>query len=154
MATENSLKSVCSITAMAKKLILSRSRFYDLLNQGVFPKPVNCPGSNHLFYTLELQQQCLQVKQTGIGINGKPVLFYSPRKHKAGKNKCAEDTNPDYFAMRLLGLLKNMGATLKISQLRAILKRMYPDGFPEWPIDQTELRKIFNHAGGENRNDV
>jgi len=154
MATENSLRSVCSITAMAKKLILSRSRFYDLLNQGVFPKAVNCPGSNHLFYTLELQQQCLQVKQTGIGISGRPVLFYMPRNRKIGKNKCAEDTSPDYFAMRLFGLLKNMGATSKKSQLRAILKRMYPDGLPKWPIDQAELRKIFNYAGGEHKNDV
>jgi hypothetical protein len=96
----------------------------------------------------------LQVKQTGIGRNGKPVLFYLPRKHKAGKNKCADDTNPDYFAMRLFGLLKNMGATLKKSQLRAISKRVYPDGLPKWPIDQTELRKIFNYAGGEHKNDV
>jgi predicted DNA-binding transcriptional regulator AlpA len=154
MATENPLKSICSITAMAKKLILSRSRFYDLLNQGVFPKAVNCHGSNHLFYTLELQQQCLQVKQTGIGVNGQPVLFYLPRKHKVGKNKWADDTNPDYFAMRLFGVLKNMGATLKISQLRTILKRMYPDGLPKWPIGQVELRKIFNYAGGENKNGV
>ena len=154
MATENSLKSVCSVTAMAKKLILSRSRFYDLLNQGVLPRPVNCPGTNHLFYTLELQQQCLQVKQTGIGVNGQPVLFYLPRKHKAARKKCADDINPDYFTMRLFGLLKNMGAALSKSQLRTTLKKMYPNGLPEWPIDQAELKKIFNYARGENKNGV
>jgi predicted DNA-binding transcriptional regulator AlpA len=154
MTTENSLKSVCSTTAMAKKLNLSRSRFYDLKNQGVFPEPINCPGSNHLFYTLELQQQCLQVKQTGMGINGQPVLFYLPRKHKPGKNKPTEDTTTDYFTIRLFGLLKNMGATISKSQLRTILKRIYPNGFPEWPIEQVELKKILNYAGGKNRNNV
>jgi len=154
MATENSLKSVCSVTAMAKKLILSRSRFYDLLNQSVLPRPVHCPGTNHLFYTLELQQQCLQVKQTGIGVNGQPVLFYLPRKHKAAGKKYADDINPDYFTIRLFGLLKNMGASLRKLQLRTILKRMYPNGLPEWPIDQAELKKIFNYAGGENKNGV
>ena len=149
MTTEYSLKSVCSVTAMAKKLILSRSRFYDLLNQGVLPRPVNCPGTDHLFYTLELQQQCLQVKQTGIGVNGQPVMFYLPRKHKVAGESCAGDANLDYFAMKLFGLLKNMGATLRKSQLRTILKRTYPNGLPEWPIGQAELKKIFNHAGGK-----
>ena len=152
MTPEIPLKSVCSVTAMARKLALSRSRFYDLLKQGVFPGPVSCPGSNHLFYTLELQQQCLQVKQTGIGVNGKPVLFYLPRKHNGGRN--ADNTNPDYFAMRLFGLLKIMGATLNKSRLRAILTTMYPHGFPNWPINQAELKRIFNYAGGEQKNGV
>jgi hypothetical protein len=116
--------------------------------------PVNCPGTNHLFYTLDLQQQCLQVKQTGIGVNGQPILFYLPRKHRVGKAKRTDDTKPDYFDMRLFGLLKNMGATLSKSQLRTILKRMYPDGLPEWPIDQAELKKIYNYAIDENKNDV
>jgi len=115
----------------------------------VLPRPVNCPGTNHLFYTLELQQQCLQVKQTGIGVNGQPVMFYLPRKHKVAGESCAGDANLDYFAMKLFGLLKNMGATLRKSQLRTILKRVYPNGLPEWPIDQAELKKIFNHAGGK-----
>ena len=154
MATENPLKSVCSVTAMAQKLFLSRSRFYDLLNLGVLPRPVHCPGTDHLFYTLELQQQCLRVKQTGIGVNGQPVLFYLPRKHKAAGKKYADNISPDCFTIRLFGLLKSMGATLKKSQLRYILKKMYPDGLPEWPIDQAELKNIFNSAGGENKNGV
>jgi len=133
---------------MAKKLSLSRSRFYELLNQGIFPKPVNCSGSNHKFYTRELQKQCMQVKQTGIGINGKPVLFYLPRKSKALKKKCVEDPNLDYFTSRLFGLLESLGTSLKKSQLRDILIRMYPDGLPQWPIDPVELRKIFNYTGG------
>jgi len=152
MTPEIPLKSVCSATAMAGKLALSRSRFYDLLNQGVLPRPVSCPGSNHLFYTLELQQQCLQVKQTGIGVNGKPVLFYLPRKHNGGRN--TDKINPDYFTIRLFGLLKNMGATLNKSRLRATLKTMYPNGLPTWPINQADLKKIFNYAGGENKNGV
>ncbi len=154
MTAENSLKSVCSKSAMARKLALSRSRFYDLIKQGVFPRSVNCPGTNHLFYTFKLQQQCLQVKQTGIGVNGQPVLFYLPRKHKVARKKCTDDTKPDYFDMRLFGLLKNMGATLRKSQLRTILKRMYPNGLPEWPIDQAELTKIFNNTGGKHKNGV
>jgi predicted DNA-binding transcriptional regulator AlpA len=64
MTSENSIQSVCSTSAMARKLALSRSRFYELLNKGIFPEPVNCSGSSHKFYTLDLQQQCLQVNPT------------------------------------------------------------------------------------------
>jgi hypothetical protein len=141
MTTENSLKSVCTATAMARKLALSRSRFYELMKEGVFPRPTHCPDTDHLFYTLELQQQCLQVKQTGIGINGKPVLFYTPRECGTGRKKSAEDINHDCFVMKLFGLLKNMGKRLSKSQLRAILKAMYPNGLPKWPIGQAELKK-------------
>jgi hypothetical protein len=31
---------------------------------------------------------------------------------------------------------------------------MYPNGLPEGPIDQAELKKIFNYARGENKNGV
>jgi hypothetical protein len=81
-------------------------------------------------------------------MNGNPVLFYLPRKYKAAGKKYAEDTNIDDCTTRLFGLLKNMGTTLKISQVRTILNKMYPDALPTWPIDQVELRKIFNYVGG------
>jgi hypothetical protein len=154
MTTENSLKSICSAAAMAKKLSLSRSRFYDLLDKGIFPKAVNCPDTDHKFYTLELQQQCFEVKQTGIGVNGQPVLFYLPRKHRTGREKLDEDAGLDCFSMKLFGLLKNMGANLGRTQLRAILKTMYPDGVPEWPVNQEDLKKILNYSRGGHKSDV
>jgi len=96
----------------------------------------------------------MQVKQTGIGVNGQPVLFYLPRKHKAARERPANDTNLDYFTMKLFGLLKNIGATLSKKRLRTILKTKYPNGYPGWPIAQTELTKFSMNVGDEHKNDI
>src|SRR3974377_1539779 len=77
-----SAKSVITVSEMADLCQLSRSRFYDLIEAGVFPKPVQHPSSKRPMYDRKLQEKCLEIRETGIGMNGQPVLFN--RKPKKG----------------------------------------------------------------------
>jgi phage antirepressor YoqD-like protein len=77
---EIKLKAVISVTDTAKLLNLSRSRIYQLIDSGILPKPILCEICNRPYYTKALQKKCLQIKETNIGNNGKPILFYTPRK--------------------------------------------------------------------------
>ena len=77
----SSAKSVITVSEMADLCQLSRSRFYDLIEAGVFPKPTLHPSSKRPMYDRGLQEKCLEIRQTGIGMNGQPVLFNrKPRK--------------------------------------------------------------------------
>ena len=73
-------KQIFSITDMAMNCNLSRARFYQLLGTGFFPKPLHDERSKRPYYNLDLQQKCLEARQSGIGSDGSFMLFYSPRK--------------------------------------------------------------------------
>ena len=80
MLLDNDFGAVCSVTELAGKIGLSRARFYQLMEKGVFPKPVYCTRTRRPFYTLDLQQKCIDIRKTGIGYNQQPVVFYSERR--------------------------------------------------------------------------
>jgi len=52
-------KAAVSVSEMARIVGLSRSRFYGLVNEGVFPPPVYDLRTRRPFYDLDLQQRCL-----------------------------------------------------------------------------------------------
>ena len=73
-------KPIVSMTEISQMVQLSRARFYQLLEQGFFPKPLHDERSKRPYYDLALQQKCLECRQSGIGVDGSYMLFYSPRK--------------------------------------------------------------------------
>ena len=72
-------KAAVSVTAMAKAIGLSRSRFYDYVRRGVFPWPIYSVATRRPFYTGEMQEDILEARQSGIGCNGEYGLFYERR---------------------------------------------------------------------------
>jgi integrase len=74
-------KAVVSVSEMAAALDLSRARFYQLLDAQILPQPVYDLRTRRPVYPKDLQEKCLAVRQTGIGSNGRYILFYSPRKN-------------------------------------------------------------------------
>jgi hypothetical protein len=60
---------------MAKKVRMSRQRFYDLIGD-VFPKPLRDENTQRPYYDDGLQKICIEVKNSKVGINGKPIIFY------------------------------------------------------------------------------
>ena len=113
MTTNTNYKSICSVTELARKLGLSRARFYQLQRSGVFPAPVYCLYTKRPFYPMDLQEKCLEIRKTGIGHNGRPIIFYSKRNGAATKpNSCSEQKYRE-----LSDALKQMG--LKISPAKA-----------------------------------
>jgi predicted DNA-binding transcriptional regulator AlpA len=79
MNETNLTKQIVSVTEMARMCGLSRARFYQLMNDGIFPSPSRNPETNRPFFDQEQQEQCLQVRRTNQGANGKAVMFYGFR---------------------------------------------------------------------------
>ena len=98
-AHEPSSKAAISVSEMAEMCSISRSRWYEMVASGVFPKPIQIPSAKRPVYDRNLQDKCLEIRATGIGLNGAPVLFNrKPKKTEAAKNKIqrAAPTGPAY----------------------------------------------------------
>ena len=133
-------KQIFSITEVAQVLQLSRARFYQLLGTGFFPKPLHDERSKRPYYNLDLQQKCLECRQSGIGIDGSFMLFYSPRKKETKPR--VKKVNP--LIKELTETLGSMGLEITIEQVKQSLSELYPDG-----TDGVEqgviIRELFRH---------
>jgi len=112
---------------MAAALDLSRARFYQLLDSGILPQPIYDIRTRRPYYDLELQEQCLRVKATGVGINGQYVLFYAPRKKaQDGPQRPAKKKTTKH--QDLIETLDAMGLEVSEEQVELALKSLYPQG--------------------------
>ncbi|MHC4131287.1 MAG: helix-turn-helix transcriptional regulator [Planctomycetota bacterium] len=134
------LKAVCSVSEMARKVSLSRARFYQLQKNGVFPKPVYLHHSGRPFYTLDLQQKCVEVRKTGIGFNGKPIIFNSTPRRKYKNSHHLQ--NPIYEPF--VEILNQLGQKVTCLDVKDAVKLLFPKG-----LEQTEegvvLRDLFKY---------
>ena len=102
-------KKVVSVAEMARKVGLSRARFYQLVAEEIFPSPLYDVATRRPFFNEEMQQLCMEVRRRNCGVNGKPILFYSAR-HPLGsqprpvKKPKAEPKQKNQYADLLDGL--------------------------------------------------
>ena len=141
MLSDNSLKAVCSVTELAKKLGLSRARFYQLQEIGVFPKPVYCVRTKRPFYPLDLQQKCIDIRKTGIGCNGQIIIFYTSRQNKAGKSQNQSDRKYEELA----DTLRQMGLNVTCSKVKNAVKTLYPEKLAQHPVEGEVIRDLFRY---------
>ena len=120
-------KQIVSITEMAKMVQLSRARFYQLLEQGFFPKPLYDDRSKRPYYDLALQKKCLECRQSGIGSDGSYMLFYSPRKNGTTSFIKKKKYN-DPVSQELTEILNSMGIETAFNEVLKALDKLYPDG--------------------------
>ena len=120
-------KKFISVTEMAKTINISRSRFYQLLEHGFFPKPLIDERTKRPYYTQELQQQCLECRQSGIGIDGSILMFYSPRK-KETVSHSKKKKQVDPVTKDLGEILNSMGIEKAFNEVQKALDKLYPDG--------------------------
>ena len=139
------IPAVGSVSFVSSVVLLSRSRFYDLMNAGVFPQPVRHPSSNRPIYSRELIEKCLEIRRTGIGNDGQPVLFNRKlrklEKPKQRRNSVRDST--EYS--ELTDALKSLGLTTTNEAVGHAVAELFPDG--DWKdSDQGEvIRKAFLH---------
>ena len=69
-ASELSLKAAVSVSEMCEMCSISRSRWYEMVASGVFPEPIQLPSMKRPVYDRSLQEKCLEIRATGIGLNG------------------------------------------------------------------------------------
>lgn len=147
MADHDNPKAGLSVSDMARRCGLSRSRFHQLIGTA-FPFPIYDVASRRPFYPPDLQGVCLEVRRRNFGVDGRAILFYSPRqqikthvpKRATKKAAPANNQHDDLLeGLRSLGL-----ATITPTQVAAAIKEIYPVGVNG--TDQGELlRAVFLH---------
>ena len=136
-------KQIFSITDISKMLQMSRARFYQLLGMGFFPKPLYDDRSKRPYYNLELQVKCLECRQSGIGIDGSFMLFYSPRKKETAQNSKKVNAKQQTFS-DIYDTLKQMGLNCSYNDVSDAVTEIYPDGIEE--IEQgVVVRDVFRY---------
>ncbi len=150
LSSNSCLKSVCSVSELAKLLNLSRARFYQLINLGKFPSPVYNIHTKRPCYTQELQEICLRIRRTNIAFDNTPIMFYSPRKKKILPPKISapkitdKSIEPNSQYEDFVENLNEMGLTgINYEQVETSIKEKYPNGLPD--DEGTILRDLFNH---------
>lgn len=135
------LRAAVSVTAMAKAVGLSRSRFYDYVKRGVFPWPVYSLATRRPFYTADMQQDIIEARQTGIGCNGEFVVFYERRLPPAMHQQATRCTaHPG-----LIEQIKSLGlAAVTQPQVDEAITLLYPNGTSAVNED-TVLRTVYRH---------
>lgn len=148
MSAEELTKIAVSVAEMARMVGLSRARFYQLQQAGVFPKPERDAETDRPFYSQEQQKVCLEVRRRNCGVNGKPVLFYARRTPQAPATarlrKSPAPKKQEQHA-DLIDSLQALGlTTATAAQVTAAVKELYPQGTAA--VDEAEVvRAVFLH---------
>ena len=119
-------KPIVSMTEIAQMVQLSRARFYQLLEQGFFPKPLHDSKSKRPYYDLKLQKTIVECRQSGIGVDGSYMLFYSPRKQETVSHSKKKKASP--VVKEMTETLESMGLDVTVEQVQQGLIEIYPDG--------------------------
>ncbi len=165
--------SSVSVSDMARMVGLSRSRFHQLLQSGVFPKPSIDPESKRPFYDSVGQAACLQARQRNCGVNGKRVLFYArpfgahlaakPRpvgaqgsfaaRKKKSDAKQTTATKPSKLDLLVEGL-KSLGLpNVTAGEASAAIHQVFPID-AQRPSDEEVLLRVFRHLASQNSTDT
>jgi len=139
-------KTVISVAEMARMVGLSRARFYQLVNEGIFPSPLYSVHTRRPFFSEDMQQVCMEVRNRNCGVNGKPILFYAARhplgsQSKPMKKPKAEPKQKNQYADLLAGL-RSLGLEITAGQVEQVVKELYPAGIQN--LDSGEvIRSVF-----------
>jgi predicted DNA-binding transcriptional regulator AlpA len=75
----NHIPEYVSMTQMAELLNLSRSRFYQLVEDDFFLKPLRLSSNKRPVYSREMALENISFRKNNFGANKKIVMFYSTR---------------------------------------------------------------------------
>ena len=158
-------KEIVSVSELSRMLGLSRARLYQLMRDGIFPKPTRVNESGRPFFNREQQERCLTVRRTNCGIDGRPILFYSMRSRptvpdrarnhrrqqpRPGTRPRATERCRDSMITELRHGLTQLGQTeITDRAIQDLLADAYPDGHAE--VDSAELlRTVFERLNRQN----
>ena len=131
-AQQSSTRAAATVTEVAAFCQLSRSRFYELVKARVFPEPVHNATTTRPIYTRKLIEKCLEIRHTGVGLDGRIVLFNQKRTtHMAPRRKheTALATKQESPHADLLAGLKSLGMLdVTDRQIEPIVRELFPNG--------------------------
>jgi hypothetical protein len=141
----DNIKSVVSVSEMARMVGLSRQRFYQLMGTA-FPRPLYHDETKRPYYTEEMQQVCLEVRRRNCGIDGKPILFYSTgyrtREHKSKPRSKQKRPKKKRQHVGIINGLAALGLHANEEQVGKAINRIFPNGTGEKNEGEI-LREVF-----------
>ena len=139
-------KAAISVSQMARDIGLSRARFYQLLAEGVFPKPSYDSDTKRPYYDEEGQTQCREVKRRNVGINGKVVIFYASRHPLNGQSRSRTKPKAKPKQTRqftdVIDSLTCLGMSATSQQVEAAVAECFPDGIQKLESGEV-VRAVF-----------
>ena len=103
---------------------ISKGRYYTLQKRGIFPAPQRT-SSNRPVFDQSLTQQCVEVVQTRIGVNGEPILFNRKSVQEPSK-KCATPVKGKHDD--LIAALTSLGLSVTAEQVAAAIATLPNSG--------------------------
>ncbi len=139
---KSNLKPIISISEACQMMKLSRARFYQLLDQGIFPPPIYQLKTKRPFYNTELQQKLQEIRETGLGANGEYILFYSPRTKSTKPRKTKTLDSTVLMFKEFADALADMGQNCTPKEVGSAIAELYPNGI-ENEDEGLVIRELF-----------
>ncbi len=155
-------KFAVSVAAMSKMVGLSRARFYQLMQSGVFPRPERHAETGRPFYSEGQQKVVLEVRRRNCGVNGQAALFYarrSPTRPTATKPRRPMPTPKVEPNADLLAALQALGLVgVTAGRVADAVGEIFPNGTTGTDLGEV-VRAVFlklkagasNAHGGESQ---
>ena len=150
MNTENTyIPEVVGMSQMAKLLYLSRSRLYQLIDNGVLLNPVYLITNKRPIYTMQMVMRNLEVKKNNVGVNGQVIMFYSPRNiihsEKINAVKTEKKKLPNNQYKELIDELAELGlGEVSVTDVGSAISELFPDGTEKVGQDEI-LTSVFRY---------
>jgi len=154
---DNSLPEIISINQLCSLMSISRSRYYQILSEGLILPPI-LSDSKRPYFTRELALKNLAVKKNNIGVNGKICIFYNSNKSSniSAKNNNNKKENKKKTTNKYIDIIDGLSSLgideVSKSQIEDALKKCFPDGTNN--VDEGEiLRQVFCLISKQNTTD-
>ncbi len=151
---DNSLPEIVSINQLCSLMGISRSRYYQLLAEGLILPPI-LTDSKRPYFTKEMAIKNLEVKKNNIGVNKKICIFYNSNRSSniSAKNNKQNKKKTTNKYVDIIDGLSSLGIDeVSNSQVEDALKKCFPDGADN--VDEGEiLRQVFCVISKQNTTD-
>ena len=152
LAPNQSIKAAVSVSEMAELCEVSRSRWYELVDAGVFPAPVVILPIKRPVYDRTLIQKCLEIKESGISLGGWPVVWNRKRKKSSlTKQKATppvKGQTADPLIEPIFDAVKALGLTTTMQAVTDAVAAYYPTGIADQGQGDV-IRKTFLYLQGK-----
>jgi hypothetical protein len=144
-------RAFVSLSVLAEEILgLSRARTYELIERGALPFPIYDIQTRRPMFNRELQEQARQVRESGIGIDGRPIIFYrrrapvSPTTPRSSRRRVAAIVPANGHADLIAGL-QGLGITnVDAAAVGIAIREVFPNGTTT--EQQADIvRSLFRH---------
>ena len=138
---ESSIKAAMSVTECCRLLQMSRSQFYLLAKRGVFHTPLQLESTKRPYLTASMVEDNLKARETGIGVDGKVVLFNERHEKPVGSN---QKPGVKVDLSSITSGLKQLGLDATKDQIQQALENEFPRG-AEGIEEGILITKVFRY---------